>query len=168
VKLLIDFIPDDIKFTQARKTATGTKIIDLQDVPLFQSPWTRVMHDIDNYICVDCKQFRTVLELIDGLVLDNAIKLFGIGDFGDNESETNYKSLVRGNYMYLPIPTNIIIFDQNKDYYYKSDLKKIKINSIIRFIFSIQKIYFKDYTISTIIKLVQIEIMDNDQLKTNE
>lgn len=159
VKLLKDFNQNDLIFKPVRKTATGSRIIDVDGNMLFQTGWLKILYDVDYTICVDSEKIKDILYQIDQLVIDHSSKSL---DFSKEEILNMYRPLLKqsgnSNSFCISILTNTILFDKDKNFYDKSEIKNIlKQGQNVRFIFSFKKIYFKDHELTFPLELHQIE-----------
>lgn len=156
IKLIRDFAPDDLKFKSTRRTQTGARIIDThEDVPLYQTPWTNVAYDVEDKICVECDSFKNILQEIDDLVSKHASKEL---DFNEEEVKNMYRPLNRGNLFYVPLSTNLILFDEERRHYGRSKVAEIvKRGHKVRFVIDFKKIYFRNHEITFPFEIIQIE-----------
>lgn len=160
VKLLKDFSISDLTFKPVRKTATGSRIIDVDGNLLFQTCWLKIVNDIEYSICVDSEQIKDILQQIDEKVIEHASNVL---EFSKQDILKMYKPLLKQSgdnyYFYLSILTGTILFDKDKNYYGKSEIKNIlKQGQSVRFIFGFNKIYFKDHELTFPLELHQIEL----------
>jgi len=147
VKFFKYFTGGDLHFAKIRKTSTGTRIIDIVDNTLFQTPWLTVMYDVEYKICVNAEKIRDILEEIDKTVVEYARSAL---NFSEDE-------ILK---MYRPLITTTILWDQNKNFYNKPEIKNvIKPGQNVRFIMSFKKIEFKDHELTMVIDLRQIEVL---------
>lgn len=160
VKLLKDFNQNDLIFKPVRKTATGSRIIDVDGNILFQTCWLKILYDVDYSIWVDSEKIKDVLTEIDQKVIEHsAISL----DFSRDEVMKMYKPLLKqsgdSNCFSVSILTNTTLFDRQKNFYDKSEIKNIlRPGQSVRFIFAFKKIYFKDHELTFPLELQQIEL----------
>jgi len=160
IKLLKDFDKNDLIFKPVRKTATGSRIIDIDGDMLFQTTWLKILYDVDYSICVDSEPIKDVLQQIDQMVIDHSSNVL---DFPKEEIIRMYRPLLKqssdSNCFCLSILTNTTLFDRNKNFYDKSEIKNIlKKGQNVRFIFGLKKIYFKDHELTFPLELQQIEL----------
>ena len=158
IKLLKDFVQDDLIFKSVRKTDTGSRIIDICGNTLFQTPWLRILRDIDYDICVDSEKITDIFEQIDQIVIEHSSTIL---NFSKEEILKMYRPLLKQskNSVSFRISTNTVLFDQDKNCFNKSEIKDIlKRGQTVRFIFSFKKIYFKDHQLTFPLEVLQIEL----------
>jgi hypothetical protein len=157
IKLLKDFKSSDLIFKPVRKTATGSRIIDVKGDMLFQTPWLKILYDVEHNICVDSDKIKDTLDQIDQIVINHSSNTL---DFSKQEILNMYRPLLKDSDRFsISILTNTTLFDRYKNFYDKSDIKSIlKQGQSVRFVFGFKKIYFKDYIILFQIELQQIEL----------
>jgi hypothetical protein len=160
IKLFKDFNQTDLIFKPVRKTSTGSRIIDVDGDILFQTCWLKLLYDVDYSICVDSEKIKNILNQIDQIVINNVSTSL---DFSKEDILKMYKPLLKqsgdSSYFFASIITNTVLFDKDKNFYDKNEIKKIlRPGQNIRFIFSFKKIYFKDHEITFPFKLYQIEL----------
>jgi len=163
MKLLKDFVENDLTFKKVRETNTGSRIIDVINQEYIQTPWLQIRYEVDHSICVNADKIKDVLSVIDTKIITHSSNIL---DFSIDEISSMYKCLLRQTgYFSIPISSNTILFDSSKDsnlerkYYDKSEIKNIlKIGNYVRFIIKFKKIYFKDHNITFPIELIQIEL----------
>lgn len=160
IKLLKEFDDKDLVFKPVRKTQTGSRIIDVDNSYLYQTCWLKIVGDIEYSICVDSEQIMDVLKQIDEKVIEHASNTLG---FSKQEILKMYKPLLKqsgdSNYFCVSILTNTVLFDRDKNFYDKSEIKNVlKQGQNVRFIFAFKKIYFKDHEITFSLELIQIEL----------
>ncbi len=160
IKLLKDFTKNDLIFKPVRKTTTGSRIIDIEGNILFQTCWLKILYDVEHSICVNSEKIKDVLSQIDQLVIDYSSVVL---DFSKQEILKMYRPLLKqtgdSSCFYISILTNTTLFDQDKNFYDKSEIKNIlKQGQNVRFIFCFKKIYFKDHELTFSLELQQIEL----------
>lgn len=160
IKLLKDFEDKDLIFKPVRKTQTGSRIIDVDNNILYQTCWLKIVGDIEYSICVDSEPIKPILQKIDSSVIKHASNMLG---FSEQEILKMYKPVLKqsgdSNYFCVSILTNTTLFDKDKNFYDKSEIKNIlKQGQSVRFIFSFKKIYFKDHELTFPLELQQIEL----------
>jgi len=156
MNLLKNLNPENLKFKPIRKTDAGSRIIDVENQEMYQTCWLKVMYDIEYSICVSTENILSILESIDNKIIEQSIKSF---DFTEKDIRDMYKPLKK-NYLSLPLSTNVILFDKDKNFYEKSEIKDLlKAGSFIRCIIKFKKIYYKDHEITFPLELVQIETL---------
>jgi hypothetical protein len=160
IKLLKDFDQNDLIFKPVRKTATGSRIIDVEGDTLFQTSWLKILYDVDYSICVDSQQISDILQQIDQIVIDHSSNVLG---FPKEEILKMYRPLLKqssdSNCFCMSILTNTTLFDRHKNFYDKAEIKNIlKQGQNVRFIFGFKKIYFKDHELTFPLELMQIEL----------
>jgi hypothetical protein len=160
VKLFKDFNKHDLIFKPVRKTATGSRIIDVDGDTLFQTGWLKILYDVDYSICVDSEKIKDTLSQIDQMVIEQASNSL---DFSKEEILNMYRPLLKqsgdSNCFCVSILTGTTLFDRDKNFYDKSEIKNVlKPGQSVRFIFSFKKIYFKDHEITFPLELQQIEL----------
>src|SRR5579871_1895729 len=92
VKLLKDFNQKDLIFKPVRKTATGSRIIDVDGDLLFQTCWLKILYDVEYSICVDSEKIKDTLEQIDQKVIEHASNSL---DFSKDEIIQMYRPLLK-------------------------------------------------------------------------
>jgi len=172
VKLLKDFKRDDLIFKKIRKTSTGSRIIDVEGNISFQTGWLKILYDVDYNICVNTSDNTTnntsdttnnttnILAQIDEIVINHSSNIL---DFTKQEIIKMYRPLLKqyddSNCFRVSISSNTILFDKNKNFYDKSEIKNIlKQGHYVRFIFTFKKIYFKNHELTFPLELQQIEL----------
>ncbi len=160
IKLLRDFTKDDLIFKPVRKTSTGSRIIDVDGDTLFQTGWLKIIYDVNYSICVDSESIKNILDEIDQIIIDQASKSL---EFSKEEIVNMYRPLLKQssdfNSFNVSILTGTILFDKDKNFYDKSEIKNIlKPGQNVRFIFGFKKIYFKDHELTFPLELQQIEL----------
>ena len=158
MKLLKDFT--ELEFKNIRKTDTGSRIIDIDNVDSWQTPWMKIVFEVEYNICVNAEKIQEILEAIDKQVIKHASECL---DFSEDEIQEMYKPLLRTyndmTYLSAPITSNTVLFDRERNFYSKSEIKKIlKVNQYVRFIIRFKKIYFKDHILSIQFELQQVEL----------
>jgi hypothetical protein len=160
VKLFKDFNKTDLIFKPVRKTATGSRIIDVDGDILFQTSWAKILYDVDYSICVDSENIKDTLSEIDQMVIERASNSL---DFSKDEIIKMYRPLLKqsgdSNCFCVSILTGTTLFDRYKNFYDKSEIKNIlKPGQSVRLLFSFKKIYFKDHELTFPLELQQIEL----------
>lgn len=157
IKLFKDFNQNDLIFKPIRKTATGSRIIDVDGDMLFQTCWLKILYDVDYSVCVESEKIKDILIQIDQMVIDHASKSL---DFSKEEVIKMYKPLLKQSECFsVSIINNTTLFDKDKNFYDKSEIKNVlRQGQNVRFIFSFKKIYFKDHDITFPLELHQIEL----------
>ncbi len=157
IKLLKDFDTNDLTFKPIRKTTTGSRIIDVNENTLFQTCWLNILYDVDYTICVRSEKIKDILNQIDEKVISHSSNVLG---FSKEEILQMYRPLLKQNNQFsIPILTNTVLFDNQKKFYNKSEIKNIlKKGQHVRFIFNFKKIYFKDHELTFPLELQQIEV----------
>lgn len=161
IKLFKHFNKNDLLFKDIRKTNTGSRIIDIESNILYQTGWLKILFDVDYTICVDADKIKHILSEIDDIIIDKSVQFL---DFSKADIINMYKPLLKKNgdscCFCISILTNTVLFDKDKNYFNKSEIKNIlKQGNLIRFIFSFKKIYFKDHEINVQLELNQIELV---------
>ena len=144
MKLLKDLNIDDLEFKKMRETDTGSRIIDIDNIELYQTPWMKIIYEVEYNICVNAVKIQDILDKIDDKVVKYSSECL---EFSQKEIENMYRPLLRQSgdlvYFSIPITTNTILFDKNRTFYDKSEIKNIlKVNQYVRFIIRIQKTLF--------------------------
>ena len=160
IKFLKDFNQNDLNFKPVRTTTSGSSIIDVDGNILFQTGWLKILYDVDYTICVDSEKIKEILNRIDEIVIDHSSKSLKIS----KEQILNmYRPLLEqyiNTYTFrIPILSDTILFDNNRNFYDKSEIKNIlKQGQNIRFIFGFKKIYLKNNKLTFPLDLKQIEL----------
>lgn len=157
VKLIENISSEDITSKKIRTTSSGSKIVDL-DCDLIQIGWCKVLFDVDYSICIELDyKMKESFEKLDSLIKDIIIKNM---NFTEEETNDFYKKLSNNSsVVYLPLSKNIIMFNESKDFFDKTEIKNmLKPGNYIRTIFKIKKITFVDYIITSNIETIQLEI----------
>jgi outer membrane protein assembly factor BamB len=160
VKLFKDFDKNDLIFKPVRKTATGSRIIDVDGDTLFQTSWLKILYDVDYSICVDSEKIKDTLSQIDQIVIERASNSL---DFSKEEIVNMYRPLLKqsgdSNCFCVSILTGTTLFDKDKNFYDKPEIKNVlRPGQSVRFIFGFKKIYFKDHELTFQLELQQIEV----------
>ncbi len=161
IKLFKDFDEvTDLIFKPVRKTTTGSRIIDVDGNILFQTGWLKILYDAEYSICVEADKIKEVLEKIDEKVINHSSITL---DFSKQEILKMYRPLLKqsgeSKCFSISILTNSILFDKDKNFYNKSEIKNIiKPGQSVRLIFNFKKIYFKDHELTFPLELQQIEL----------
>lgn len=160
VKLFKNFDQTDLIFKPVRKTATGSRIIDVDCKVLFQTGWLKILYEVDYSICVDSEKIKDTLNQIDQIVISQASNSL---DFSKDEITKMYRPLLKqsgdSSCFSVSILTATTLFDKHKNFYDKSEIKNIlKPGQNVRFIFGLKKIYFKDHELTFPLELQQIEL----------
>jgi hypothetical protein len=160
MKLIEELNIDELEFKKMRETNTGSRIIDIDNTDLYQTPWMKIIYEVEYNICIDAAKIQDVLEQIDNRVIQySAICL----EFTEDETREMYRPLLRKSnnqvYFSIPITVGTVLFDRDKTFYNKTEIKDIlKVNQHVRFILRFKKLYFKDHNLTFQIELVQIEL----------
>jgi hypothetical protein len=159
IKLLKNFDLNELEFKPVRKTATGSRIIDVKDDMMYQTGWLKILYDVEYNICVEADKIKDILEKMDNKIVDHSSNVL---DFSKQEILKMYRPLLKQsngtNCFSISILTGTVLFDKNKTSYNKSEIKDVlKQGQYVRFIFSPKKIYFKDHEITFPLVLQQIE-----------
>lgn len=154
MKLFKDFNP---VFKKIRSTDTGSRIIDVENPEMYQTPWLKVVFKPEFDICVDSTPISDKLIETDNFIV-NYLK--DILDFDYEDILYMYKHLERGNLFKINITTNTVLFDKEKNEYIgkKEISEKLEPGNFIRLIIKPKKIYFKNHVISFQLELVQAEL----------
>ncbi len=160
VKLLRDFVPSDLVFKNQRKTESGSRIVDVDSNVFFQTPWLKILYDVDYSICVESELIKDVLEKIDNIVIEYSISEL---EFSKTEIMNMYRPLLKksgdDNCFTISVLTNTVLFDNQKNHYDKSEIKTIlKQGQMVRLLFAFKKIYFKDHALTFPLELQQIDL----------
>jgi hypothetical protein len=160
IKLFKDFDINNLIFKPLRKTATGSRIIDIENQEIYQTCWLKILYDVEYNICVEADKIKEILEQIDTKIVDYSSEKL---DFSKTEILRMYRPLLKSSsnsYCFsVPISTNTVLFDSTKKFYNKAEMKDIlKSGQNIRFIFKFKKIYFKDHELTLPLELLQIEL----------
>jgi hypothetical protein len=157
VTLLKDFDPDNFIFKPVRKTATGSRIIDVDGNDSFQTCWLKILCDTEYGICVESDKIKNIFERIDEKVITHSSNVL---EFSKQEILQMYRPISKNsNYFCISILTNTVLFDKNKNFYEKNEIKNVlKVGQNVRFIIKFKKIYFKDHELSFPLELLQIEL----------
>jgi len=156
MKLLGDLNIDIIKFKNTRKTNTGSRIIDVDCDELFQTPWLKIVYDVDYTICVNAEKIKDTLKSIDEKIIKFSSTAL---NFSEEEIKEMYRPLLKNENFSISILSTTILFDRYRNFYDKSEIKNIlKVGHYVRFIIKFKKIYFKDHIVTFPLELVQIEV----------
>ncbi len=160
IKLLENFDQNDLIFKPVRKTAAGSRIMDVDGDILFQTCWLKILYDVDYNICVNSEQIKDILRQIDQIVIDHSSNVL---DFSKQEMLNMYRPLLKqssdSNCFSISILTNTVLFDRHRNFYNKSEIKNVlKQGQNVRFIFCFKKICFKNHELRFPLELQQIEL----------
>ena len=141
-----------MNFKDIRTTATQTKIIDITDENTFQTCWLKLLYPVEYDITVDNDNIIDILDCMDTQIRDQLSKLGSVHD--------HYRPLSQSNYFKLRLSTNTVLFDRHRTSFEKAEIGKIlKPGQLIRFIFRLKKISYKEPDdLYTTIDLLQIEM----------
>jgi hypothetical protein len=164
-KLFKDINLDDIVFKPIRKTATGSRIIDIENDNSYQTCWLKILYPVEYSIAVDCEKIKDILNEIDEKIIEHSSNVL---DFPKNEILKMYRCLKKSgsnngfgetSIFSVSLLTNTIMFDKDRNFYDKSEIKSIlKPGQYVRFIFKFKKVYFKDHELTCPLELIQIEL----------
>lgn len=156
IKLFKDFNVSDLIFKKIRSTDSGSRIIDIADKTFYQTKWLCISRDIEYSICLDLDpDTEKTFNEIDEKVIEHLSKVL---DFSEQEIRDMYRPLVKYSNFRISILSGTVLFDQDKKFYYKADIKNVlKSGHWVRLIFNFKKIQFSNHEITFSLELIQIE-----------
>lgn len=161
IQLIRNFDTSLIKFKNSRKTANGSIIIDIEEMPFLQTPWCKIAYPVEHTINVEADgYFLEKIQEIDNIIVDHCSKVF---DLCPQDITEMYKSLVKNyktdeKYVFrISMNTSTIVFDKDKEYNKTNSGEVLKINNHIRFIFKLKKITMSNHEIKIQTDLIQVE-----------
>lgn len=167
ILLIKDFNTDSLKFKKSRKTASNSIIIDLEEMPLLQSPWCKIVYPVEHSINVEATGvFLEKTQDLDNIIVNHCSKVF---DFCPQDTTEMYKSMVKSlesnRYIFrVSMNTTTVIYskmDSESNEYFKKDANEVlKVGDDIRFLFKLKKITMSNHEIKIQIDLVQVEKHD--------
>lgn len=181
VTLIRDFDTTLIKFKKSRKTSSGSIIIDLEEMPLLQSPWCKIVYPVEHSINLEASStFLKKCQEIDNMIVDHCAKVF---DFCPQEITEMYKSIIKYygldsddiKYVFrISMNTTTVIFEskeeeskeeeskegESKEYTKSNAGEILKVGDYVRVLFKIKKITMSNHEIKLQMDLSQVEKFD--------
>ncbi len=165
VLLIKDFNTDSLKFKKSRKTASNSVIIDIEEMPLLQSPWCKIVYPVEHTINVEATDiFLQKTQDLDNIIVNHCSKVF---DFCPQDMTEMYKSMIKcitkddfesNRYIFrVSMNTTTVIYSESNEYSKKDANEILKVGDIIRFLFKIKKITMSNHEIKIQIDLAQVE-----------
>jgi hypothetical protein len=160
IKLIENFSANDLIFKGIRKTASGTRLVNIDYEYLLQTPWLRILYDVEYSVCVEAEKIKEILSSIDDKILNYMTEQLNITI---EELTEMYRPLLKIskniNCFTIPISSNSVLFDSSKNYYNKAEMKNIlKPNDNIRLLIKFKKISFGDHDLKILLELIQLEL----------
>jgi len=145
-----------LKFEKVRLTKTGSRIIDIKNQDLHQTPWLKLTYEVDYNVCVNAGPIKEALNQLDQQIINHTAMIL---DFTPEEMQEMYRPLLRNCNFYCPIGSATILFDRERNFWDKSQIPSIlKVGNWVRFIIKFNKITFKDHQLTVQFEVIQIEL----------
>lgn len=159
IVLIKNFDPSSIKFNKSRKTTSGSIIIDIEDMPLLQSSWCKIVYPVEHTINVQANGFLLEkCQQLDDMIVQHCAQTF---DLCPQDITEMYKSIIRKSeekYTFrISMNASTVIFNEDEEYTKSNAGEILKVNNDIRFIFKLKKITMANHEIKVQTDLVQVE-----------